>query len=69
MNRAKQVLAGLAALMVAAAIWLPCVHLLFASPASAFYMKEGVSPKARALAARHTQLWSDPQLRKQELTV
>jgi hypothetical protein len=67
MKRAKQILAGLAALTVAAAIWLPCVHLLFASPASAFCAKEGLSPKARALAARHIQLWDDPRSRQQEL--
>jgi hypothetical protein len=67
MKRAKRILAGLAALALAAAIWLPCVHLFFASPASAFYTKEGLSPKARALAARQMQLWTDPQSRQQEL--
>jgi hypothetical protein len=67
MKRAQRILAALAWLMVAAAIWLPCVHLLFARPVSVFYVKEGLSPKARALAARHMQLWTDPPLRQQEL--
>ena len=67
MKRAKRILAAMAALIVAAAMWLPCVHLFFARPASAFYVKEGLSLKARALAARHMQLWTDPQLRQKEL--
>jgi len=67
MKRGKHILAGVAALIAAAAIWLPCVHLLFARPVSDFYVKEGLSPKARALAARHMQLWTDPLMRRQEL--
>jgi hypothetical protein len=67
MKRAKRILAACAALILAAALWLPCLHLFFARPASAFYVKEGLSPKARQLAARQMQLWADPLLRKQEL--
>jgi hypothetical protein len=67
MKRAQRILAALAALTIAAGIWLPCVHLFFARPASAFYVKKGLSPEARALAARHMQLWTEPQLRRQEL--
>jgi hypothetical protein len=67
MNRAKRILAGMAALILAAGIWWPCVHLIFARPVSAFCVKEGLSSRARELAERHMQLWTDPQLRKQEL--
>ena len=63
----KKMAAGLAALTVAGFLWLPCLHWLFTRPVSAFYVQEGVSPRARALAARHLELWSDPQLRQQEL--
>jgi hypothetical protein len=59
--------AGLAALLMALVLWLPCLHLLFARPVSAFYTPVGLSPKARELAARHIQLWADPRLREQEL--
>lgn len=67
MSRMKKTLAGLAAFMVALAIWIPCLHFFFAKPASDFYMTDGVSPKARQLAARHLHLWTDPALREQEL--
>jgi hypothetical protein len=67
MSRAKRILAALAALALAGAVWLPCLHLVFAKPASAFYTKEGLSPAARQLAARQLRLWADPQSRQQEL--
>jgi hypothetical protein len=65
--RMKKILAGLAALVIATIIWLPCLHLLFARPPSTFRQKEGLSPKAHQLAARHLQLWTNPALRQQEL--
>jgi len=57
--------AGLAAaaFALATAIWLPCLHLFFREPASDFYQEKGISPKARQLAARHVQLWTEPSLR------
>jgi hypothetical protein len=66
-TRMKRILAGLGALALAALIWLPCLHLLFTRPVSAFRRDEGLSPKARQLAARHLQLWTDPAAREQEL--
>jgi hypothetical protein len=63
----KNILAGLAALVVAAIIWLPCLHLLFVRPLSDFRQDQGLSARARQLAARHLQLWTDPALREQEL--
>ncbi len=58
---------ALATLAVATAIWLPCLHLCFRKPLSDFYRERGVSPKAKALAARHLRLWTDPALRREEL--
>jgi hypothetical protein len=66
-SRLRRLLISLAALVIATAIWLPCVHLLFARPASTFRAPQGLSPTARALAARHLELWTDPKLRDQEL--
>ncbi len=61
--------AGLAlcAFCLALAVWLPCLHLFFKKPVSNFYRQEGISPKARELAARHLRLWTDPALRSAEL--
>ena len=66
-SRMKRILTGLAALVIAAIIWLPCLHLLFARPLSAFRQDPGLSPKASQLAARQLQLWTEPALREQEL--
>ena len=65
--RIKRILAGLAALLVATLIWLPCLHFVFTRPVSAFRLDQGLSPEARQLAARHLQLWTDPALREAEL--
>ena len=65
--RLKRILAGLTALIIATVIWLPCLHLVFTRPLSDFRQDQGLSPKARQLAARHLQLWTEPALREQEL--
>lgn len=65
--RINRILAGLAALAVAALIWLPCLHFIFAKPASHFCQEQGLSPEACQLAARHLQLWNEPVLREKEL--
>lgn len=54
------------ALLVATAIWLPCVHLLFGRGHASRNERE-TSPHAKALAARHLELWTKPELRRVEL--
>jgi hypothetical protein len=58
---------GFIAFVLALAIWLPCLHFFFRKPLSSFYRENGISPKARQLAARHLQLWTDPVSRAVEL--
>jgi len=65
-SRLRTVLPGIGALLAAAAVWLPSVHLLFARPKSDTRGSE-VSSASTALAARHLQLWTDPQLKQHEL--
>jgi hypothetical protein len=65
--RMKRILAGLAALVIAALVWLPCLHFFFTRPVSEFRQEQGLSPEARQLAARHLQLWTEPALRETEL--
>lgn len=67
MTRLRQILAGLAAILIAALIWLPCLHFFFTKPVSHFRQEQGLSPEARQLAARHLQLWTDQTLRATEL--
>ncbi len=58
---------GMAALTMAAIIWLPCLHYFFTKPAANFHQDQGISPTARQLAARHLRLWTEPVLREAEL--
>ena len=67
MSRRKRILSGLVALVLAAAVWLPCLHFFFIKAPADFRQAEGLSPQARRLAARHLELWTQPQLRQQEL--
>jgi len=65
--RARRILTGLAALMIGLVIWLPCLHLFFAKSASELVQANGLSRRARELAAGQLQLWIDPHLRDREL--
>src|SRR6266699_2756178 len=67
MSRSKSILTGICALLLARVIWTPCLHLFFTRPASDFRAPNGLSPKAKLLAARHLQLWTEPALRETEL--
>src|SRR3954465_695323 len=63
----KRISTGLVALVIAGCIWLPCLHFVFHKSASDFYRPEGLSSQARQLAARHIELWTEPQSREREL--
>jgi hypothetical protein len=63
----KRFLLTLVALLIATSLWLPSVHLLFRPNLDDTVSEAGISPKARALAARHLALWSDPGLRAREI--
>src|SRR5262245_19042521 len=55
----RKILCGLLSLAVATAIWLPCLHLFFRQGTERFHSQTGVPIKARELAARHLQLWTE----------
>jgi hypothetical protein len=67
MKTLKRILSGAAALILATAIWLPCLHFVFTKSDSNFRQAAGLSPKAQQLVARHLELWNEPDLRKNEL--
>ncbi|HEX4342008.1 MAG TPA: hypothetical protein VH255_01370 [Verrucomicrobiae bacterium] len=58
---------ALVAFLLAAMIWLPCLHMFFQKPVANFYVAKGVSPKAQELAARQLRFWTDPALKAVEL--
>jgi len=64
---AKEAGVALVAFVLATVIWLPCLHFFYRKPLANFYSEKGISPKSRALAARHLRLWTDPALRAVEL--
>jgi hypothetical protein len=67
MKRLFQFLAPAFSLVLAAAIWLPSLHLFFRPALSDFRQPNAVAPEARRLAARHLALWEDPERREQEI--
>lgn len=66
-DRVRQRIRGIVALVVAACIWAPCVHLVFRKPLDRYRSQEGLAPAARMLAARHLAIWRDAELRAREL--
>lgn len=67
MQRLKRIVIALVVLAVAGTIWIPCLHLVYARPVTQFRQPEGLSPKAKQLAGRHLQMWTDPATRQKEL--
>ena len=58
---------GALSLAIAAAVWLPAVHLFFPGNVTEYFTDRDVAPKARQLADYHLHLWEDPALRKVEV--
>src|SRR5215467_16388257 len=67
MQGLKRISRGLLALLIAGCIWLPCLHFVFHKSPTDFFQPQGLSPQARELAARHLDLWTEPQSREREL--
>jgi hypothetical protein len=67
MTRLKRISIRLFSLLIAGCIWLPCLHFVFHKSPTVFYQPQGLSPQARELAARHLDLWTEPQSREREL--
>jgi len=63
----QRVVAGLISLGLATAMWLPALHVFFAGNVTDYRIAGKIAPKARQLAARHIELWSDPELVEQEI--
>ncbi len=58
---------GIAAILLAAAIWLPLLHWFYDQPADNYHSADKVPPLAMSITARHISLWTDPELRRLEL--
>ncbi len=58
------VLRSLTALLVAAAIWLPCLGFICRPHVADYRAEDGIGPQARLLANRQAELWSHAELRR-----
>lgn len=58
-RRTFRILAPLAALALATAAWLPCLHLCFRPELADYLAPDGIAPRADGMAARHLALWRD----------
>ena len=67
LSRGRRAACVAVSLALASVIWLPCVHLLFSPDLSRHLHPKKMPARARALAARHLELWSNPALRKEVL--
>ncbi len=63
----RRLLLTVLALALACAVWFPSVHFLYRPNLPDYYAQQGLSPKARALAARHLELWTNEELLAAEL--
>jgi linalool dehydratase/isomerase-like protein len=63
----KRVFISILSLIIAAAIWLPLVHIFYSSNKSEFYSEDKIPQRAKEIAKRHLELWTDPDLRKIEI--
>jgi len=54
-------------LLLAAAVWFPCIHLFFKPSPDEFRAEGGIASGARQIAQRHLNMWTDPKLQKEEL--
>ena len=63
----RRVALAAVSLLIAAAVWIPCVHLFFAPDADDYFAPDGIPPVARALAKRHLAFWADRALHAEEL--
>ena len=63
----KRIFLVFLSLLIGAAIWLPCFHLLFRTDARTYRADGALPHKTRALAARHMALWQDTDFKDHEL--
>lgn len=67
MARFRQACVVLAALAVATAFWLPCLHFFFTPRAALWRSAGGLPPRAQELADRHLRLWTDAASKLHEI--
>jgi hypothetical protein len=63
----KDFLLKFLSLFIAMIIWLPCIHFFYKPDIREYRNNRGIPSKARMMAARHLEIWTEPRLREIEL--
>jgi hypothetical protein len=63
----RRIVLGAISLILASVAWLPSVHFLFGRGSDECMLGTGICDKARGLASRHLDLWTEPEKRAQEI--
>jgi hypothetical protein len=64
----KRIAIGIVSLLLASILWFPLAHLFFKSRLTDYITDHGIAVKAQQLAARQLEIWSNPELKTQEIT-
>lgn len=67
MTRRRRWLVAGTSLALAAAVWLPCLHLAYRPSEAELFAPAGVAPLPRRIANYHLHMWNTPQLLQREL--
>jgi len=63
-NSGSDTALAIATMTVASVIWLPSLHFLFRPSPKQHHSESGLTPMAQQLAARHLDLWENPDARQ-----
>ncbi len=66
-RRPRRTFRALLALAIAAAVWLPCLQIIFRPNLRDYFAADGIPPKTRAMAAHQMELWSNAVSRTEEV--
>jgi len=66
-SRARLAATAAVALVISAFIWLPFLHLCFKPDVNDYRSREGIAPKAGAIAAQQFHLWDEQGMRNVEV--
>lgn len=67
MSSVKLIALGIASLVIAAAVWVPSLHLVYRPDVEEYFGRDKVAPRARELADYHMKLWTDPERFNKEI--
>ncbi|HNY27025.1 MAG TPA: hypothetical protein PKH31_06545 [Candidatus Sumerlaeota bacterium] len=68
LQKRKRITLGLFSLLLATALWLPCLHLFFRQDLDDYFPAQGLGARTRQVAQRHLDAWTRPELLEREIS-